>query len=105
MKYCKTSGKRAAIYLETQARRLNVVAGQARQEGAVLLPADGAAVDTAFKLCRYCFNEYRRTEKDLKKDRENWLACFYFKRADDEKIYSFLMFCDLLSAYLGIEKD
>lgn len=104
MKYYKTSGKRAAYYLETQARRLNDAAGQARQEAAVLLPADGAAVDTAFELCRYCFNEYRRTEKDWKKDRE-WLTSFYFKRAQDEKIYSFLMFCDLLSAYLGIEKD
>ena len=104
-KYVRVSGKRAAIYLRTQAQRLNDAAGQARQEAEVELPADGAAIDMAFKLCRYCFNEYRRMKKALKKNRENRACQFYFTCAQDERFDSFLMFCDLLTANLGIDKD
>jgi len=66
-KYARVSGKRAAIYLGTQARRLNDAAGQARQEAEVELPADGAAIDTAYNVCRYCFNEFQKDGKGLEK--------------------------------------
>ena len=103
MKYYKVSGKRAAYYLGTQARRLNDAAGQARQEAAVLLPADGAAVDTAFKLCRFCFNQYSNTVREWARNRGYYK--YAMQRDKKDKIDSFLMFCDLLSAYLGIKKD
>ena len=102
MKYYKTSGKRAANYLGTQARRLNDAAGQARQEAAVLLPADGAAVDTAYRLCRFCFNQYSNTVREWTRN----LGYYEYatQRDEKDKIDSFLMFCDLLSVYLEIEK-
>lgn len=102
-KYARVSGKRAATYLETQARRLNDAAGQARQEAEVELPADGAAIDTAYKVCRYCFNKYSSTIRNWKRNRVYYE--YAMQRDRTNKIYNFLMFCDLLSAYLGLDKD
>jgi len=105
MKILKTSGKRYSTYLETQARRLNDAAGQARQESVVELPADGAALDTAYDVCRYCFNEFQRTANDFYKDRESWSKRYFFDYAIEKRSNAIKMFFDLLSAYLGIDKD
>lgn len=102
-KYARVSGKRAAIYLGAQARRLDDAAGQARKEAEVELPADGAAIDTAYKVCRYCFNQYSSTIRNWKRNRGFYE--YAMQRDENDKIYSFLMFCDLLTAYLGLEKD
>lgn len=91
-KYARVSGKRAAIYLETQARRLDDAAGQARQEAEVELPADGAAIDTAYKVCRYCFNEFQRTANNFYKDRESWSKRYFFDYAIEERSNAIKMF-------------
>lgn len=98
-RFIKVSGKTAAIYFNSQWRFYQDAEYIVSNANDVSLAADGAAVDNAYKVCRYCFTKFQNMKQQ---GIEHGLI---FQSVERAKYYNFLLFCDLLTAYFGLEKD
>ena len=102
MKRIKTNGAAVAKYFELQGLLYTDVGRKVANIDALYFPVDSLTVDTAYKVCRYCFNR-RRINKQYPNTNE--FDKIADERAEDSRNFSFFFFCQILSAYLGLDKE
>lgn len=102
MKQFKTNGKVVSEYLKLQSQLYDEVGKKVANIDALYFPVDSLAVDTAYKVCRYCFNKQRENKMEPCEDEFDEYSNAAIK---DAMKFSFLFFRHILSVYLGLDKE